>query len=66
MKILIQKNVALTVMTLEQEENDLSVLVVDGYTKTVVRMLCMMLMEKKNCARCVCQLSNLVCCILAQ
>ena len=69
MKILIRKNVALasatTVMTLEQEENGLSVPVVNGYTKTVLRlrMLCMMLMEKKNCAHCV---SNLVCCILAQ
>ena len=70
MKILIRKNVALasatTVMTLEQEENGLSVLVVDGYAKIVLRMLCMMVMEKKNCARCVFQLSKLVCCILAQ
>lgn len=66
MKILIRKNVVLasatTVMTLEQEKNGSSVFVVDGYMKIVLKMLCMILMERKTCTHCVCQLSNPVCC----
>ena len=56
MKILIRKNVALasatTVMTLEQEKNGLSVLVVDGYTKIVLKMLCDINGKEKLCPLC--------------
>ena len=41
-------------------------LVVDGYTKIVLKMLCMILMERKSYAHYVCQSSNLVRCVLAQ
>ena len=42
---------ATIVMILEQEENGLSVLVVDGYTKNVLRILCMTPMERKSYVR---------------
>ena len=45
---------ATTVMILEQEGNGLSVFAVNGHMMIVLKMLCMILMERKSCSHCVC------------